>query len=370
MDSVFECKLCLFIFDELSHKPLSLPCGHVLCQDCLSKQGKDFLICPIDKFCFDVSLGSLPCCYAILANLPKLAQKDSCCIRHPKKKVKFVCKSHDKFLCTECIIDHTGSGHNISAFTVNTAVVKSELKELENICETTIKENENIWKDAETRQKTVKDFYHTQINKINAAYENSLKTLLQRKKEIIGLFSKYLADQCKSIEKHKETIARTLENTSKVFHQLKVLQNNLPHYESLCLTIKSLKQELKYLETPTDPVKLHYFGFKATEPFIITNGNLEDIDEVFEIENSQKNKNKTCSHSSKGVLQNSCLNDLGNNLKISSFKPQDKATSKPDDKNVENKSPEKNEKYLKCRQNIHSRNHPKRMPWKKRNKSL
>ena len=142
MDSVFECSVCSMLYDEFTHKPLSLPCGHVFCQDCLSKQQKEFIICPVDKFCFNIQPYSLPCCYAILANLPKYSQKDSCCVRHPKKKVKFMCKMHDKFLCTECVIDHTGAGHNIVAFSVNTAVVKSELKELETICESTIRENE------------------------------------------------------------------------------------------------------------------------------------------------------------------------------------------------------------------------------------
>ena len=367
MDSVFECGLCLISFDEYSHKPLSLPCGHVFCHECLTKQPKSFMTCPIDKFSFDLQASSLPCCYAILGNLPKTCQKDSCCVRHPKKKVKFLCKSHDKFLCTKCVVEHTGNGHNIVAFTVNSAVVKSELKELETICNSTIKENEESWRDIETKLKSIKEFYHLQINKINSCYENTLKILLQKKKEQISLVSKHLADQCKLVEKYKDNIVRTLENSSKVFHQLKQIQNNLPHYESLCLTIKSLKQELRYLESPVEPFKPMLQGFK-TEAFAISCGNIESIEEIVEVDgNDKKNKCKSCSHTNKAVLQSSNVNETsGNPLKVNSMKAQEKGLPRPEDENIENRSPDKNPK---SRQNIHSRNHPKRMPWRKRNRS-
>lgn len=359
MDSVFDCGICLVAYDELVHKPLSLPCGHVFCQDCLMKQGKDTVVCPFDKLKFDLQGFSLPCCYAILGNLPKFSQKDSCCIRHPKKKVKFLCKSHDKFLCTDCVIEHTGNGHNIIAFTVNTHVVKTELKELELICEVTIKENEDSWKDLENKHKAIKDFYHNQINKINYSYENALKVLALRKREQISLVSKHLADHCKLVDKHKDIIVKTLENSSKVFHQLKQLQNSLPHYETLCLTIKSLKQELKYLESPIDSLNVFFLGFKS-DPFTVSFTSLEHIEDPAELENiEKKNKAKACTH--KQVLQNSNTND-GNSLKATSQKCQEKLKQES-----ENKSPERN---LKARQNANSRNHPKRMPWKKRNRSL
>ena len=207
---------------------------------------------------------------------------------------------------------------------------------------------------------------------MNSAYENTMKILQQKKKEQIGLISKYLADQCKLIEKHKDNIGRTLENSSKVFHQVKQIQSNLPHYESLCLTIKSLKQELKYLESTIDPLHVQFIGYKSSEPFTIALGNIEEVEDPLEVEiNDKKNKSKNCSHTNKNVLQNSCLNDnSSNNIKACSHKFQEKSTPRCDDKTNENKSPDKSEKYLKYRQNINSRNHPKRMPWRKRNKSL
>lgn len=354
MDSIFECSSCTSPYDEYTHKPLSLPCGHVFCQDCLSKQGKS-LICPTDKSKFDQSYITLPCCYAILGNIPKQAQKEGCCIRHPRKKVKFLCKSHEKFLCTECVIDHTGTGHNIVAFTVNSAVVKSDLRALELICETTLKDCEDQKKEIDSKAKASKEFYQFQIEKINLAYEHCLRNLSAKKKEMIGHFSKILADQQKNLEKNKENVIKVVENSVKVAHKLKTLHSSLPHYESLCQTIKSLKQELKFLEMPIESYNLQYITLKNSEPFTLYCANFEEIDQ------SEAEKRFKVCHS-RPILQT-----VNYNEEKSPFTKS--VINKNSDKSgTENKSPEKLER-AKCRQNYHARNHPKRMPWRKRTKS-
>lgn len=35
------------------------------------------------------------------------------CVRHPEKKVKFFCQTDASFLCSKCVIHHTGGGHII-----------------------------------------------------------------------------------------------------------------------------------------------------------------------------------------------------------------------------------------------------------------
>lgn len=354
MDSIFECTSCTSPYDEHLHKPLSLPCGHVFCQDCLSKQSKP-ITCPIDKSKFEQSHLTLPCCYAILGNIPKQVQKEGCCIRHPRKKVKFLCKSHEKFLCTECVIDHTGAGHNIVAFTVNSAVVKSDLKALEIICENTVKECEEQKKDLELKARSSKEFYQVQIEKVNQAYEHCLKTLAIKKKEMIGHFSKLLTDQQKNLEKNKESVNKAVENSVKVMHKLKSLHSNLPHYESLCQIIKSLKQELKFLEMPLESFHLQFIALKNSEPFSLYCANFEEIDS-----NEAEKRFKT-THS-RPVLQTANLNDEKSPFTKSIL------NKNLDKTGIENKSPEKPERS-KCRQNYHARNHPKRMPWRKRTRS-
>ena len=120
--SVFECSICFNYYDNVEHKPLSLPCGHVYCIECLQKMfSKGDAFCPADKTHHNVKVSDLPCCYAILNNLPKRSKVQGVCFckQHPNKKIKFMCEIHKTFLCSSCVLGHTGSGHQIANFKAN-----------------------------------------------------------------------------------------------------------------------------------------------------------------------------------------------------------------------------------------------------------
>jgi hypothetical protein len=81
---------------------------------------KGDLYCTEDKTAHKVSVSELPYCYAILSNLPEQAKTTHPlafhCSRHPKKKTKFLCLVHKEYLCTNCVLEHTGVGHQIVPF--------------------------------------------------------------------------------------------------------------------------------------------------------------------------------------------------------------------------------------------------------------
>jgi hypothetical protein len=77
------------------------------------------VLCPSDnKKHHGVTVEELTCCYTILSNLPKNNKEQMCCYRHPKKKIKFYCEAHSEFLCTTCVLQHTGPGHIVTNFTI------------------------------------------------------------------------------------------------------------------------------------------------------------------------------------------------------------------------------------------------------------
>lgn len=91
-NSIFNWTICCFKYNETGRKPLSLPWGHVYCQEWvvkLSQQTIDVqtvdtgpslapeervIVCPSCKTKHRVNIPSLPLCYAIFQHLPGVKQ--------------------------------------------------------------------------------------------------------------------------------------------------------------------------------------------------------------------------------------------------------------------------------------------------------
>jgi hypothetical protein len=58
------------------------------------------------------------------------AAKATACIRHPDKKVKFFCESDIAFLCSKCVIQHTGVGHVITEYNLDLEKIHSDFMDV------------------------------------------------------------------------------------------------------------------------------------------------------------------------------------------------------------------------------------------------
>lgn len=71
MESIFECGVCFKQYNHSEKKPLSLPCGHTFCLECLRQISKHQVIkCPFDKVPHHTNPENLPVNYAVLTALP------------------------------------------------------------------------------------------------------------------------------------------------------------------------------------------------------------------------------------------------------------------------------------------------------------
>ena len=61
-------------------------------------------------------------------------------MRHPRKKIKFFCETHAEFLCSSCVIAHTGAGHIISEFTIDAEQMRADFEDLRLKLDTLAKE--------------------------------------------------------------------------------------------------------------------------------------------------------------------------------------------------------------------------------------
>ena len=130
-DQIFECGICFKPYNHNDKKPISLPCGHSFCSDCIRQLYKHQMIkCPYDKISHNILPENLPVNYSVLTALPMGVQSNAAqeggvdaqgkqvasikfCDVHPSKKVKFYCKNCRTMFCSKCILKHTEMKHDV-----------------------------------------------------------------------------------------------------------------------------------------------------------------------------------------------------------------------------------------------------------------
>ena len=123
-----------------------MPCGHVFCEQCIltfalspendkNKEETSFL-CPIDSKIHQGNIKSIPICYQILINLPESINNKSLlnCLRHPNKKIRYLCANHQTLPCATCVVDHMGNGHELEQVEITYDKMNTEFKHLIEMC--------------------------------------------------------------------------------------------------------------------------------------------------------------------------------------------------------------------------------------------
>lgn len=222
--SVFECGVCFVRYDDGGHRPLSLPCGHVFCEDCLGKLGRgEEVMCPLDLRRHCVKVGSLPCCYAILTNLPNEPKTHFACSKHSAKKIKFMCKVHSAFLCTDCVIEHTGSGHSILAHTANVSKVRTNAEEIASNWNRKLRDLQEKSVQMDSLQRRLLSHYDSQVNRVNQTYDSVIKSLNTRRNEHISSLKQHFSTQIRLLEAAKSRHLLSIDHAAKQTERLRHL---------------------------------------------------------------------------------------------------------------------------------------------------
>lgn len=265
---VFECGVCLTVYNDREHLPLSLPCGHVFCKACLynySSSGRT--VCPTDKSTHGLSVDKLPCCYAILTNIPRERNRDLCCPRHPRKKLKFLCKVHTAYLCSDCVIDHAGSGHEVVSFSMTVEQLRRELQELLTTAQDLIKDVKKSVSTHHSEEKRLSAFYDGQVLKVTSTFDSVIRTLNKKKQEHSDTLMRHLNDQQMVLEMYKMRSAKRLDTTRNWAAEVKSFSEkaDLHPYEEVAKFISNKTMELGNLKEGKggiDP-ELKYYVFSG-----------------------------------------------------------------------------------------------------------
>jgi hypothetical protein len=242
--TIFECPICYNTYGSQS-KPLTLPCGHVFCQQCLAQIKRGSTIqCPSDKITHEVSIESLPCCFAIMANLPK-DKLEFCCKRHPKKKIKFFCERHNEYLCTHCVIDHTGIGHKVNVCKIDVGSLLKKVEFMQNKMDDMLSKTAHIKSEMRMFEIKLQDAYNSQEEAIFNCYEAAISRVRDKKLFLIAKNIQMYDEQkqkvneqairCKSLRENVQSINGASE---------KLISQNIKSYEEYVKIMENLSNSL------------------------------------------------------------------------------------------------------------------------------
>ncbi len=117
------------------------------------------------------------------------------CLRHPDKKVKYFCESDVAFLCSRCVLSHTGSGHLIQEYKVDLNLVRSDLNDVKSKYQNLLDESESIRLVLDTADRKLADMCHKQSNKLEIAYRSMIKALESKRRELLTILRDFYSDQ-------------------------------------------------------------------------------------------------------------------------------------------------------------------------------
>ena len=263
--SVFECGLCWKEYDEKVHRPLSLPCGHVFCEECLRKCAhKDETQCPVHRSWFPSGIKDLPSCFAILVNLPRTRTRDVRCPAHPKRKLKFRCVTHKVNFCSDCVVMH--SGHTVVALSDVTQRLISQLGELSESTKSRLSGLSETRRTIEQNEKNLAGFYDMQTLLVRKTYDDAISQLTSKKNELIQELKNQWGKQTRAFEIEKGKVAtaidRITENVSKLESMQSTLRTALSIDEAEAL-LDSSRKDLSRVED-VKPGEVVVFSFQES----------------------------------------------------------------------------------------------------------
>ena len=263
---MFDCGICLFRYNSKSKLPLSLPCGHVFCKSCVvSCSSSGMTCCPFDKQTHSVSPRHLPTCYAILTNLTSSSNFVPCS-RHPRKKVKFVCYSHESYLCSDCVLEHAGPGHLIDSFTPDLSKMRAQLEQLGESAQLTLSKISEEGSKHKSKERSLKNFYEREVVKVTSRFESCARMLEAKKKELVETLKKQLNEQQLLLQVEQMKVQKKLEAAQKWSNQVQEFLGKLKEtsYEAFSQFVNNKQFELKKIQEFYPSKELKFYTYSDT----------------------------------------------------------------------------------------------------------
>lgn len=249
--AILRCEQCLHAYDQRERVPLSLPCGHVVCRECVrAGTAGDKGRCPVDKAVWQGGVEKLPVCLPLLSELQRVKQRPVSCPQHPSKRIRFHCKAHQAFLCSVCIIAHTGEGHEVVSYSATRDAQRKETEAVYLAAQETVGEVREAMEDHIALERRAATHTQTQVQRVTTVFDSAAQKLTQRKAELIDTLRRFQKDQLLVLGLKREKTLKRLEALQSLYEESKEASEGVEDrsYEDFVRGMGSLKGRLKGLE--------------------------------------------------------------------------------------------------------------------------
>ena len=312
--NVFTCPSCKSLFNKNKRIPINLPCGHVICKECIKNN-----LCPIDELIFNYENSNFPICQTILQYLPEEKVKKFLCKCFEHKRIKFICEYDNEMFCSNCCVKHNNSPHKIFPFNPNIISLSNELQNILNNAENRIFDlNEKINYISDLKNK-LNELTDEQIKELNLNYNHLINELMKHKnfledriKEIYNSQKGIMKNCIDNIIKEKENINNL---SRKIINLLNHIENNNEIYYDKCIKDKNeiIKNWENFLKNSTALSTKLFHSDLFRYPIIKYTINESILNEIISIKSSNlKEKSKTQNdfyvndHKNNNNIKNNC----------------------------------------------------------------
>ena len=281
---IFVCGNCSKEYNDINRKPLSLPCGHVFCEECICSFKVNInsntykgVTCPSDNIFHKINIKKIPVCAQIFANLPKKhspcvdskeKRNDTLfCVRHPNKKIKFFCKTHFVFPCSICVVEHTND--NIIPIKLSYQNMENEIKELQNVLD--VEQEKFLIQKGKVEENEIKvtEHYTAQIKTIESYYQKIVNNIIVRKNMLISKISSLLSEQNQWFKELKGMHLTITDSFIELSNQISIMNRDIipkGEYETFYKKKMKILSDIKkvvssYRKYDTEPKRLFQFVY-------------------------------------------------------------------------------------------------------------
>ena len=345
--SIFTCEICKEVYNDKNKKPLSLPCGNIYCEECITNiyepLTKSFF-CPHHKINHKFDLTNIPICAQVYEHLNehilslnqennniynkndneknknKTQENNIYCLRHPNNKIKFFCKTHSIFPCSICVVGHTD--HNTICFKTDKIKFKNEVNELKQKIENKKEDFFKIKAENEQYENSINFHFNEQIKKINEYFNSIVNLFINMKKKLEKKILSFQEVYIKNFEKIKISSNKIVDFFIDINNKMNYIENELfpkgeyENYYKIKLKIESIlkkvilseKTENFGFQQNKENFKLPYYNFpNNTYDKIINNE-----EEYFGNINNSQDLNFNITNSNFDITQSNLIGDFPN----------------------------------------------------------